>query len=67
MAHLARGLGVAVVLAVRDGESAVRVRRDRPGSTPWDPNLHSTMVAKGIAIYEEALLERLIRDVAEHR
>ena len=47
------------------GESAVHLRLDRLGSTPWDPNLHSTMVAKGIAVYEEALLERLIRDVEE--
>jgi uncharacterized protein (TIGR02679 family) len=47
------------------GESAVRLRRDRLGPTPWDPNLHSTMLAKGIAVYEEALLERLIRDVEE--
>jgi Protein of unknown function C-terminus (DUF2399) len=52
---------------LQHGESAVRLRRDRLGSTPWDPNLHSTMVAKGIAVYEEALLERLIRDVEEHR
>jgi uncharacterized protein (TIGR02679 family) len=49
------------------GESTVLLRTDRLGSTPWDPDLHTTMVANGVAVYEEALLDKLVRDIEERR
>jgi hypothetical protein len=41
------------------------LRTDRLGGTPWDSDLHPTVVANGVAVYEVALLDRLIRDVEE--
>lgn len=49
--------------ALDAGGSASRLRLDRLGVTPWDPGLASVMAARGVAVYEEALLDLLLDDL----
>ena len=45
------------------GESVAPLRVDRLSPTAWDSELASTMAAKRVAVYEEALLDLLLDDI----
>jgi hypothetical protein len=40
------------------GVSTVPLCADRLGRRPWDADLHATMVANGVAVYEKAVLDK---------
>lgn len=46
------------------GASGVPLRLQRLNTTPWDPELVEVMRHKGVAVFEEALLDELIADTA---
>lgn len=48
---------------VAAGDAIVELRLDRIGDTPWDAPLAAAMRNHGRALYEESLLDRLLRDV----
>jgi uncharacterized protein (TIGR02679 family) len=50
-------------LAAVESDDAVGLRVDRIGETPWDPLLREAMVARGVAAFEEELLDALLGDI----
>lgn len=44
-------------------DATVPLRLDRLGATPWDPQLAPTMAGRGVAVYEESLLDALLSDM----
>jgi uncharacterized protein (TIGR02679 family) len=42
----------------------VALRLDRLAATPWDPELARSMTNSGSAVYEEALLDHLLKDIS---
>lgn len=46
-----------------DGAAAVPLRVERLPATPWNPPLADLMRTEGVAVFEEALLDRLIHDL----
>ncbi|MFN8104251.1 MAG: DUF2399 domain-containing protein [Acidimicrobiia bacterium] len=49
--------------ALATARSPVGLRVDRIPPTPWDPELSAAMIAEGVAVFEEALLDVLVDDI----
>lgn len=57
-------MGAADYLDGLDAAGAAEALRvERLPDTPWDPRLRDVMAARGVAVYEEALLDVLVADV----
>jgi uncharacterized protein (TIGR02679 family) len=48
---------------VAGGEQSVAIRHERLVDTPWDPDLRHLIAERGVAVYEESLLDDLLDDI----
>jgi len=56
---------VDYVAGLGRGEPGAGLRVERLRDTPWEPSLRHVMAERGVALFEESLLDDLLVDITE--